>query len=158
MMQTMTATDTPAGRVRAMVDEVLDGGDLFVVDVVVRGRKGSQVVEIFIDGDATVGVDQLAAVSRDVGFLLDTEDVLPGKYQLIVSSPGIDRPLQSIRQFPKNIGRKIEVRYREGDEERVLTGELTAADEAGVTIAIKGQGAKNITHRDVVEARIQLPW
>jgi ribosome maturation factor RimP len=157
-VHTETTAETLNDRIRRIVEEVLGGGNLFLVDLAMRGHKGSRVIEIFIDGDKGIGVDELATISREVGFLLDTEEVIPGKYQLIVSSPGIDRPLTSARQYAKNIGRTLSVSYRENGEEQKLTGELKAVDEDGIVLDIQGQGDKNIPHEDVVEARVQLPW
>lgn len=145
-------------RVRAAVEEALDGGNLFLVDLAMRGHKGSQVIEIFIDGDQGVGIDELATISREVGFLLDTGDVIPGKYQLVVSSPGIDRPLVMLRQYGKNIGRMLSVRYVEDGEEQKVTGELKAVEQDRIVLEIPGKGGKNIPYEAVVEARVQLPW
>ena len=78
-------------RVRALAEEVSADREAFVVDVQVRGQKGSRIVEVFVDADDGVGSDDLARLSRDLAFLLETEDVIKGKYYLNVSSPGAER-------------------------------------------------------------------
>jgi len=74
--------ETPAARVQALVEEVIFDSPLFLVDLIVRGHKGSRVVEVYLDSDRPLDVDALARISREVGFLLDTEEVIDGKYTL----------------------------------------------------------------------------
>ncbi|GIV61309.1 MAG: ribosome maturation factor RimP [Rhodothermaceae bacterium] len=148
---------TPEERVRAIVEEVIAGTSHYVIDVQVRGRKGSRVVEVFLDSDAPLHVDELARLNREIGFLLDVEDVVDGKYHLNVSSPGVDRPLRLPRQYRKNVGRVLRVRYRAGDVPRTLQGELTAVDEDGIELTVGGR-AERISFADIEEAKVQLPW
>ena len=115
----MTKTVAPAvdARVKTLVEEVLAGSPHFLVDLEVRGARGSQAVDVFIDSDEGLGVGTLARISREVAFLLDTGEVIAGHYRLNVSSPGLDRPLKLPRQYKKNVGRALRVHYQkpEGD-------------------------------------------
>ena len=77
--------------VRQEVASLLQDYECFVVDIRVRGHKGSRVVEVFLDGESTVSVDLLARFSRDLEGRLD--EVIEGGYRLDVSSPGADRPM-----------------------------------------------------------------
>ena len=85
------ATTSLADRIRVFAEEAAVDTDLFVVDVEVRGFQGSRVVEVFVDGEAGAGSDDLTALSRSLAFLLDTEDFIKGRYRLDVSTPGADR-------------------------------------------------------------------
>ena len=66
-------------RVQRIVEDVLVGTPLYVVEIIVRGVKGSRVVEVYVDSDDGLSVDALAKVSREVGFLLETEEVIEGR-------------------------------------------------------------------------------
>lgn len=161
-------------RVRALTEEVIAGMGLYLVEVDVRGAKGSQVVDIVLDGDEDPTLDELARVSKEVGFLIDTEDLMLGKYDLNVSSPGADQPLTRQRQFKKNVGRDLFVQHRTGegsdDEQPILHGTLEAADEEAIEVAelkvskdkeqrkSKTGRVERIPYEDVIEARIELPW
>ncbi|RYE27220.1 MAG: ribosome assembly cofactor RimP, partial [Sphingobacteriaceae bacterium] len=63
-------------------------------------------------------------------------------YNLEVSSPGIDYPLKSLRQYQKNIGRNLLLKLADGSQKE---GILISADEEGITIeekiAVKGKKA-----------------
>lgn len=144
-------------RVRALAEEVAIERDAFVVDVQVRGQKGSRVVAVFVDADDGAGSDDLARISRDLAFLLETEEVIKGKYYLNVSSPGAERPLMLPRQYRKHVGRSLEVKTGAGDAQTVRTGTLAAVRDDAFDLDVDGETVA-IPFDEVTEARIQLPW
>lgn len=146
-------------RIRSVTEEVLEGSAHYLVDVQVRGNKGSRVVEIYVDGDEGVGIDELARINREVGFLLETDEVIAGRYNLNVSSPGIDRPLTQARQFRKNVGRRLSVKRRTEEGNTVVEeGELVSATEDGIALQISPSKQLTVPFGDLIEARVQLPW
>ena len=149
------------GRLRDLVEEALAGSPMYLVDLAVRGQRGSRVVEVFVESDGGLSVEELARLSREVGFLLDTEEVIEGAYRLNVSSPGADRPLASPRQFKKHLGRSVEVRVQppeEGQKAKTLQGELAAADEEGIELRLANKEARRIPHAHIARAKVLLPW
>jgi ribosome maturation factor RimP len=172
----MPATETSVeSRIRALTDEVIAGTAFYLVDVDVRGAKGSRVVDVVLDSEAGPTLDELAEMSREVGFLVDTEELIDGSYDLNVSSPGADRPLRTPRQFKKNVGRDLFVTYRAENgapdhEQPTLHGTLEEANDETITVAElkvskdKEQRKSKTGHReriaydDVIEAEIELPW
>ena len=147
-------------RVRSLVEEVLAGTPYFIVECDVRGAPGAQAVDVFLDSDEALGVDTLARINREIGFLLDTEAVLPGRYRLNVSSPGVDRPLKLPRQYRKNVGRKLRVHHRKpgGDGNTETLGDLVEADDEAVEVAVSGAQRQRIPYDDILWAKVQLPW
>ncbi len=146
-------------RVRALADALADEAGLYVVAVEIRGQKGSRVIEVFADADEGAGLDDLAALSRELGFLLEAEDAVKGRYHLNVSSPGADRPLVLPRQYPKHVGRtlRVEVQPEDGGEARVVTGTLAAVHGADFDLDVNGE-TETLAFADVAEARVELPW
>lgn len=149
-----------ARRVSELVDEAIAGTNVFVVEVEVRGSHGSRVVDIYVDSDEDLAIDRLAEISREVSFLLDVEDVIPGRYSLNVSSPGLDRPLRLPRQYRKNIGRSLRVHYQkpDGSGATETVGTLRSADEDAIELDVANGDARRIPLDDVVWAKVQLPW
>jgi len=74
---------------------------------------GGAVLRLYIDREGGVTVADCAGVSREVGHLLDAEDVMEGRYFLEVSSPGVDRVLRKPEHFEKFRGREVRVRTKE---------------------------------------------
>jgi ribosome maturation factor RimP len=160
MARTTPTQQRLADEIRSLADEVVAGTSYFVVDVEVRGHKGTRVVEIYVDGDDGIGHDDLAVVSKEVGFLLDVEDTVAGSYKLEVSSPGIKRPLSVPRQYMKNVGRTLRVRYQLDGSSRdeIVVGELTDADEDEIELKRSSDERLRLPYAAVTEARVELPW
>jgi ribosome maturation factor RimP len=79
--------------------------------------------------------------------------------RLEVSSPGIERPLKLLRQYKKNIGRHFKVRFRQGAEERVLSGSLVAVQGDQLTFESPSAGTTiSLPFSEIVESREELPW
>ncbi len=120
-------------------EKISDRPELFLVDVKmhVNGK-----LMILVDGDQGIGIADCAAISRHVGFHLEENNTIEQAYNLEVSSPGIDFPLKSLRQYQKNIGRNLFLKLTDGSR---TEGKLLAADEEGITIeekiAVKGKKA-----------------
>ena len=148
-----------ADRVQALTEEVITGTSYFLVDVEVRGHKGTRVLEVYVDSKEEFGHDDLAVISKEIGFLLDVEDVVDGSYKLEVSSPGIKRPLKLPQQYQKNVGRKLRVRYEitNGDEE-IVVGDLMNADEDEVELELASGERLQLSYQSITQARIELPW
>ncbi|MDP3467596.1 MAG: ribosome assembly cofactor RimP [Daejeonella sp.] len=116
-------------RVIELVEEkIADRPDLFLVDVQMHS---SGILSILVDGDNGVAISDCVAISRHVGFHLEEENAIEQAYRLEVSSPGIDTPLKSLRQFQKNINRSLKVKLKDGS---IREGKLMAADDSGITI------------------------
>jgi ribosome maturation factor RimP len=130
-----------------------------VIDVVLRGDHRRPVLEVFIDAESPVTIEQCTQISRDLAVVIDAGRVLAGTYRLEVSSPGIERPLQHPWQYPKHVGRKIQLSIRTPDGARKLVGVLTAASEDGVTVAAGSNGEPvPVSFGDIREALVLPPW
>jgi len=150
--------ETLGDRVRAFAEETVADTDLYVVDVEVRGFKGSRVVSVYLDADAGAGIADLAKASRQLGFVLETEDVVDGAYRLEVSSPGADRSLALPRQYPRHIGRDLKVTTLNGADEVRIRGRLTAASADALALELANGDTLDIPFSDILDARVQLPW
>ncbi len=120
-------------QVRLIAEEAIkDNESLFLVGVKLKGNPGNQKLLVWIDGDEGITIDQCVALNRKISAALDEqEDLIPGKYNLEVSSAGIDYPLQFFRQYKKNVGRSLKVVLKDGS---VVKGELINVEEKGITL------------------------
>ncbi len=83
-------------------EEALGDGELFLVEVKVRGDE----VEVFIDSDGRVTVDDCVALTKAIESRFDREEE---DFSLTVSSAGIGQPLKTMRQYRKLRGKSVEV-------------------------------------------------
>ncbi len=136
--------------VKEIVNEGIQGTDLFVVDITVS-PDNRIVVEV--DNDEGVDIDRCTTLHRYIESRLDRE---VEDYELEVGSAGITSPFKVVRQYQKNIGNEVEVLSRSGQK---LTGTLKAADEEAFTLTVtkkvKPEGAKR---KIEVEEDLTFPY
>jgi ribosome maturation factor RimP len=84
-----------------------------LVDIEFKNESIGWVLRVYIDKEGGVNVDDCAALSREMSNLLDVEDISPNRYNLEVSSPGLNRPLRKREHFEKVIGERIKLRTRQ---------------------------------------------
>ncbi len=88
------------------------------------------VLRLYIDKDSGIEVDDCSAVSRQVSAILDVEDPVPGKFNLEVSSPGMDRPLRRLQDFQRFIGEVVKVKTgMPFDGQRNFKGQLNGVED-----------------------------
>ena len=114
------------------------GCELWGIECQRTGRF--MTVRLFIDKEGGVTVDDCADVSRQVSAILDVEDPIADKYNLEVSSPGLDRPLFTLPQFERYIGQDIAVHLRiPVMERRKWQGKVERIENDMVTLIVDGQ-------------------
>jgi len=119
-------------RVKELVEEkIADRPELFIVDI--KMHSNGKLI-ILVDGDNGIGIDDCVAISRHVGFHLEEENVVDTAYTLEVSSPGVDWPLSSPRQYAKNIGRTLGIKMADGTKRE---GRLSGITEDAIIIEEK---------------------
>jgi len=122
-------------RVREIAERVAASAGLEIVEVELRGGGKARMLRIYIDKPGGVTHEDCANLSREVGTILDVEDVIPGaSYLLEVSSPGLDRKLFRAVDFERFQGSRVKLttrdpvngnRHFEGRLERFEAGRLT---------------------------------
>jgi len=80
-----------------------------LVEVIFRRESQGNVLRVVIFSDTGIGVDDCALVSREISRILDVEERIDQAYHLEVSSPGLDRPLETARDFSRYKGRQVRV-------------------------------------------------
>jgi ribosome maturation factor RimP len=93
------------------------------------------VLVVYIDTPDGIAVEDCERVSREVAALLDVEDPIPGQYRLEVSSPGLDRPLFTLKHFEQFTGEVAQISlYAPQDGRRKFKGEILGTDVGQVKI------------------------
>ncbi|MBE3575939.1 MAG: ribosome maturation factor RimP [Firmicutes bacterium] len=88
---------------------IVAGLELDLVDVEFVKENGRWHLRITIDRPGGVTLDHCEAVAQAIGRELDRLDLIPQRYYLEVSSPGLERPLKKNRDFQHFAGRTVQV-------------------------------------------------
>lgn len=151
---TEIVTNSVINKISELAESVLSTTDFFLVDVEIKGGDTPEIW-VSVDGeDRGVNMDECAEISNELGFLMDAHEVFSGQYRINVSSPGLDRPLIDRRQYPKNEGRKVEVKYEQDGEDLKVEGILQEVTEKGIAVEINEQTTVNLPFSDLVETKI----
>jgi ribosome maturation factor RimP len=130
---------TIAQEVTDLVAPILEEMGFELVDVVYVSKSGRWVLQLFIDKEGGVTIDDCAAVSGEIGDLIDVRDIISHEYVLEVSSPGLDRPLKKPKDFGRAVGRKVKIRTaRPREGRRNFTGRLERVEEGVITLLVDG--------------------
>ena len=120
-----------------------------------QGGSGGRTLRITIDkSEGFISLDDCERVSQVAGPLLDQADLIPDSYTLEVSSPGAERKLRDRAEYERFVGRKVNVRYRSGETEVALEGQLASVDEAGVLIRGRKDDITNLKWTDIIAGRL----
>lgn len=132
-------------RVREIAERVAASRGLEVVEVELRGGGNSRMLRIFIDKPGGVTHEDCADLSREVGTILDVEDVVPGgSYVLEVSSPGLDRKLVRPGDFARFAGSRVKLTTRQPvNGNRYFQGKLESFTEGRITLQLGGEAKRS---------------
>ncbi|MDT5146332.1 MAG: ribosome maturation factor RimP [Mycobacterium sp.] len=130
-----------------------------IEDVVIDGRTRPPRITVIADGDDAPDLDTIATLSRSASTLLDGSfDGIRDRYVLEVSSPGVDRPLTTVKHFSRARGRKVDVALSDGSR---LTGRVAETREDAVALVVRtGRDwtVREVPLADVVKAVVQVEF
>lgn len=134
------------------------GYELYSLD---QSGQSGRTLRISIDHTEPITIEDCERVSRVAGPLIDRSNLIDGPYELEVSSPGAERPLRSQKDYERFNGKRVNIRYRSGDTETVIEGQLVAVDAAGIAVQAHTQRGRapvivHIAWSDVVAGRLAV--
>lgn len=138
---------------RREIEALVEGLGLELVSLDWKGTGRRGEVQVTIDREGGVGVDECAKVSRHLGVLFDLKDPFPGKYTLKVSSPGIERPLATERDFLRAIGKALRFQH----QNTVVKGTLAGCAEGRLEVVVRGE-QRTYPLGEVRRAQLLGPW
>ncbi len=133
-------------KVHQLACNAAEGEGLEVVSTHLLGSGRRLLLRVVVDKSGGVTIGDCERMSRSLEALLDVEDPINGPYVLEVSSPGIDRPLVTQRDFENNIGRLARIVTSEKiDGQTFFIGRIVDVGEGWVRIKIEAKtGEKDI--------------
>ena len=119
-------------------------------------QKDGSLLRLYIDSDAGITLDDCTRVNHQVIGVLDVHDPIKERYHLEISSPGLDRPLFTLKQFQRFLGQQVKIKLREKiDERRKFTGVIKAIEETAVLVS--EEGIDYLIPADVIDSAHLVP-
>ncbi len=145
-------------KIEAEVEQTLDDFGYELVQIKYGGGSGGRTLTILLDRPEGVSAEDCSEMSRRLSMVLDTMDPIPSSYTLIVSSPGLDRPLTRDSDFDRFEGKQAAVRHViEDGGRRTDTGVLRGVQDDSVVLEV-GDETLRIPLDEVEEAHLVYDW
>lgn len=145
----------PGAAVHDLVIPLLSANGLELYDVEVAPGA----VRVLVDRPGGVDLDAITHATAAISAALDAADILPDRYNLEVSSPGLERPLRRPEHYCRFIGSIVAVKTEPGVEgERRVEGELLAADADGISLRTPDGGVRALAYGEIQRARSVFHW
>lgn len=143
----MATTEEHLQQIEQLAQQMLaNEPDYFLVSLKIKPTSN---VKVYLDGDHGLPIERCILFNRQLYKLIEETNMFPpGEFSLEVSSPGVDEPLKSRRQYQKNVGRPVEVVFNDGTKKE---GKLLQVTEADVMIEeTTGKGKKAVTNQVII--------
>lgn len=125
-------------RVVDLAQSLTEDAAFELVDVVFASERGRWVLRVYIDKEGGVTLDDCAKFSRELGTLVDVQEIIDHPYALEVSSPGLDRPLKKEKDFRRAVGMKVRIKTIAPIEgQKRIVGQLQEVREGVLVLLVE---------------------
>ncbi len=146
-------------RIYEILTPVLDQFDLELVETTLRVEGGRWILRVTIDREDGVQVHHCTAVSRELSVHLDVEDLIPVKYFLEVSSPGLDRLLRDESDFERFTGRLVKIKTtRSISGRKKISGTIEGVEGGVVRVLLEDDIRLEVPVEDISSARLDYKF
>lgn len=144
-------------KILSIIKPVLESKELLLIELSIRGDERKKILELFVDSARNISADLLADLSRDINNLLSNEDLALGNYRLDVSSPGVDRPLKFLEQYPKHINRLFEVNFQSENETKKIKARLLSISNDELVFN-DGKNEITLKYNQIIKAKVLISF
>jgi ribosome maturation factor RimP len=147
-------------RIAEVAERVAASEGLELVEVELRGNGASRLLRITIDKPEGVSLNDCENLSRQLGTILDVEELVPGgRYQLEVSSPGVERKLFRPIDFERFLGERIKVTLHQPRAGRkTFEGRLSAFKDNVVSLEVSDSETLALPLDEIFRANLKFEW
>ena len=125
---------------RELIEPILLTEGMELIDIDYRQESRGWVLRFYIDKEGGLTLNHCSRVSTQIGYLLEVKDLIPHRYTLEVSSPGLNRPLKREKDFKTYVGEMVQVKTSQPiDQRRNFTGKLLGYKEGEIMIGSDNQ-------------------
>ncbi len=136
------------------IEMTIKGCGVELYDLVNTKEHDTNIFRVFITSPDGVNLDKCAEVSRLISPILDIDEPMNGKYNLEVSSPGIERKLKKVQHYKGSLGEKVRIK---DFDKNIVKGKLLSADENEIKIETE-HGEEIISYDEISAASTYYEW
>jgi len=143
-------------RVTEIVEPLCEAEGFELVHVEFQPEAGGRILRLYIDKPGGVTLDDCVNISRQVSDLLDISFESLGSYNLEVSSPGPERPLEKESDYNRFKGRKVKIKTSQPiNGQKNFKGVLSGISGGVVSVSVDGHTVV-IPYKKIYKARLVI--
>lgn len=155
----MSKTKRIVNEVSHLVEPLLHEIGFEMVDIEFQFERGRWILRVFIDKEGGVTVDDCADVSRELGDLIEAENIIDYSYVLEISSPGLNRPLRKESDFMRSIGKMVRLKMSGPiTRRRNFTGRLANVREGMISLVVDDNNLVELPLKEIDKARLKYEF
>ncbi len=139
----------------ALIEPVVTAEEMELWELTFRREAGGWILRVLIEKEGGVTHEDCEIISRQLGDLLDVEDLIDRPYNLEVSSPGMDRPLKKDSHFQRFAGHEAKITTKISlNGQRHFKGKILAVKDGCIILEDRTRGAAEIPLAEVEKANL----
>lgn len=145
-------------QIQRLLDPILGSLGLTLWNLEFRKEGPQWLLRVYIDREpGGVTLDDCAAVSRDLGTVLDVEEIVPQAYTLEVSSPGLDRSLTKPEHYRKSLGKLVRIKtFKAINDQKVFRGTLSGIEDSAAVLEMESGEVLRIPLENISKASLEV--
>ena len=138
------------------IDSYLKVENMELYDLNILNFPNISKIEVFIYSVEDINLDTTARLNKQLTRVIEEFGYEKGSFDMIVSSPGIERKLKSLRHFELSIGELVKVKLINPIDD-IYTFEGTLESVSGNSIILKTtEGEFDINISEIKNAKIEF--
>jgi len=133
---------------------------LEVVDITFKRECSGMTLRVLLDKEGGMSIDEYSRINNELSEVLDKESIISSPYTLEVSSPGLDRPLKTDRDFQRAIGKEVKVTTYAPlvDRKNVIIGKLLGIGKNTLVVLDKEGISAEIPKELIAKAKLEITF
>lgn len=150
--------DSRLTQVCTLIEPILADHQAELVELTCRPQGGQLSIRLIVDAVGGVTLKRCADINRVIGAALDASGLVEERHTIEVSSPGLDRPLKTRRDFERAVGEELKVHVRSDDGRSTEFGGMLLAVTPEAIVLKTEQGNVTVPQHQIVWALKAIRW
>jgi ribosome maturation factor RimP len=145
-------------KVKELIADYLSSNGIELVEMTYRREQAGMTLKLLVDTPAGVTIAECEGLNNYLSETLDRENVIEERYVIEVSSPGLDRPMKTDRDFERSLDKVLEITtYEPIDGRKTHEGRLVGMSKDEIVVESKGISTV-IPRNKIALARLKIDF
>lgn len=153
----LVMNETLSEQIKEKAMPILSQQGVELVDLLTNRGRRRTTIRLLVDKPEGITLDECARLNKEIGQALEEASIMQDSYILEVSSPGLDRPLKTTRDFERALGKSVRVVLHQPlNKQNVWKGKLARVDEENIVIEAGAQEEQAIPRCDIARVNVEV--